>query len=133
MQILGLISDGLLLVATLGMAVWCWVLGRRLRKADTPDVALHEKIATLSTQVESLEASLASAASRSEERAEQLATASAQADDRIGQMDMLLASLEDLEEEASDRAFQTVAPTADVEQMPSFRAARIADFGRGGR
>jgi hypothetical protein len=135
MQILTFISDVLLVAATLGMALWCRVLSQRLKAFNDIDTGLGGTIAALSLQVDDLKASIASAAASAQgnDRARILSAATDKADDRIGRMEMLLASLEDLEEEASDRLLRDPVPPVDIEPMPSFRAARTIDFGRGGR
>ena len=135
MQILTFISDVLLVAATLGMALWCRILCQRLKAFNDIDTGLGGTIAALSLQVDDLKASIASAAASAQgnDRARILSAATDKADDRIGRMEMLLASLEDLEEEASDRLLRDPVPPVDIEPMPSFRAARTIDFGRGGR
>jgi uncharacterized protein (DUF1778 family) len=135
MQILTFISDVLLVAATLGMALWCRVLSQRLKAFNDIDTGLGGTIAALSLQVDDLKASIASAAASAQgnDRSRILSAATEKADDRIGRMEMLLASLEDLEEEASDRLLRDPVPPVDIEPMPSFRAARTIDFGRGGR
>jgi len=135
MQTLTFISDVLLVAATLGMALWCRVLSQRLKAFNDIDTGLGGTIAALSLQVDDLKASIASAAASAQgnDRSRILSAATEKADDRIGRMEMLLASLEDLEEEASDRLLRDPVPPVDIEPMPSFRAARTIDFGRGGR
>ncbi|MGC1262162.1 MAG: hypothetical protein WA873_16000 [Jannaschia helgolandensis] len=135
MQILTFISDVLLVAATLGMALWCRILCQRLKAFNDIDTGLGGTIAALSLQVDDLKASIASAAASAQgnDRSRILSAATEKADDRIGRMEMLLASLEDLEEEASDRLLRDPVPPVDIEPMPSFRAARTMDFGRGGR
>ncbi|MGB3689097.1 MAG: hypothetical protein WBA02_07340 [Jannaschia helgolandensis] len=137
MQIFTFISDVLLVAATLGMALWCRILSQRLKAFNDIDTGLGGTIAALSLQVDDLKASIASAAAsasaQGDDRARILSAATEKADDRIGRMEMLLASLEDLEEEASDRLLRDPVPPVGIEPMPSFRAARTVDFGRGGR
>lgn len=126
MQILGLISDVLLLAATCGMAIWCRMLSKRLRSFNDLDTGLGGTIATLTLQVDDLKASLAQATVQTIDRGASLDAATAQADDRIGRMEMLLASLDDLEAEAADRLLDT-QPHDHAEAVPSFRASRPSD------
>lgn len=126
MQILGFISDILLLGATCGMAVWCRMLGKRLRAFNDLDTGLGGAIATLTRQVDDLEASLGRATAQSQDRGTSLQAMNAQADDRIGRMEMLLASLDDMEAEAADRVLET-APPDRFDGIPSFRASRLAN------
>lgn len=135
MQILGLLSDLLLLGATAGIALWCRHLAKRLRAFDDVDTGLGGTIAALSKQVAALEASLAAsrdaATQEAQTRAAGIDEAVARADDRIGRMEMLLTSLETLEEEAADRLlhdpYGTAQPThahEPEEFEPGFRASR---------
>ncbi len=128
MQILGLFSDFLLLGATAGIALWCRVLARRLRAFDDADTGLGGTIAALSRQVAALEASLAAAAREAQTRAAALDAGVGRADDRIGRMEMLLTSLERLEEEAADRLLHDgrdgVPPYEPEALEPDFRASR---------
>lgn len=129
MQILGLISDLLLLAATLGMAVWCQVLTKRLKAFDSLDTGLGDTIESLSLQVDDLKASLAATTERTDDRDARLRAVNTAADDRIGRMEMLLASLEDLEADANSDARFREADRSDekksLEQGPTIR------FGRG--
>jgi len=130
MQILGLISDVLLLAATGGMAIWCRTLSKKLRAFNDLDTGLGGTIATLTLQVDDLKASLAAATVQSKDRGASLELVIAQADDRIGRMEMLLASLDDLEAEAADRLLDPT-PTDDVDCIPSFRAGRRSGRNQG--
>lgn len=140
---LGLVSDLLLVSATLGLAFWCRMLSRRLALADStagksaaPSVA-PEAVAALEHRLAQLDAAISAQASQTADRAARLDEANRQADDRIGRMEMLLASLEDLEEESADRLLGDDArrrdplPAMPEEQIPSFRAAR--NMASGGR
>lgn len=122
MQILGLISDILLLGATGGMAVWCIVLSRRQASANDLDSKLRETIAGLELRVEGLKAECAEATARTAQREISLNTLIVTADDRIGRLEILLASLDDLEAEAANR-LQSATPEPGS-PLPSFRASR---------
>lgn len=125
MQILGLISDVLLLAATGGMALWCRVLTKRLKAFNDLDTGLGGTIAALKLQADDLQASIAVATEHAHDRGAALDEATTRADDRIGRMEMLLTSLEDLEAEAADRLL--AEPTVDETVfVPNFRAARSA-------
>ncbi|SDY44799.1 hypothetical protein SAMN05444004_101466 [Jannaschia faecimaris] len=130
MQTLGFISDVLLLAATCGMALWCRTLARRLRAFNDLDAGHGGSIATLTLQVDDLKESITAATEQTDDRSALLKAANAQADDRIGRMEMLLASLEDLEDEAADRVLDNPIPErADV--LPSFKASRQVDASPG--
>ncbi len=91
----------------------------------------------LAGRLTAIEEAVAAAATRLTDHTTRLADANAQADDRIGRMEMLLASLEDLEEESADRLLQGSDPTRGssavepAERLPSFRAARQVTAGGG--
>lgn len=140
MQTLSLLSDLLLIGATLGLAAWCRLLSRRLRAADDAGAAPAAPsidagaVDALAAKLAALEGALAAASGRLSDHAARVAEANAQADDRIGRMEMLLASLEDLEEESADRLLQDAERSRDpapAEPLPSFRANRLAVAGGG--
>lgn len=124
MPFLTLISDLLLIFATIGLAVWCRLLTVRLRGFDDIDKGVEATIAALRLQVEDLTTSVAAAAADTADRAATITAANAQADDRIGRMEILLASLEDLEEKSADQLLRDAAPAEEIARLPSFRAAR---------
>ena len=141
---LSLLSDVLLIGATLGLAAWCRVLSLRLRAADEARPAGPERrppaepaaVAALEGRLAALEGAVAASLARLTDHAGRVGEANARADDRIGRMEMLLASLEDLEEESADRLLQegaarAPAPAEPPERLPSFRAARHAVAGSG--
>ena len=123
MQYLGLASDILLLAATLGMALWCRRLAARPTAVPVETGPAEAALAALAARIDALERAGAAAATGEDDRAARLAAETAAADDRIGRLEMLLASLEDIEEEAADRVFMAESPSADP-ALPSFRAAR---------
>lgn len=120
MQILGLISDVLLLAATCGMALWCRVLTKRLKAFNDLDTGLGGTIAALTQQVDDLQTSLGAATEHTRDRNVALEELNVRADDRIGRMEMLLTSLEDLEAETADRLLGD-PPVDDVGFVPNFR------------
>lgn len=133
MQILGLISDILLLAATCGMALWCRILTRRLKAFNDLDTGLGGTIAALTLQVDDLQKSIATATEHASDRGAALDDVNARADDRIGRMEMLLSSLEDLEAETADRLLAD-PPAEDSGFVPNFRPAhsgpRSVEFDR---
>jgi hypothetical protein len=93
-----LIADSLLLAATLGAAVYCYVLAARLRRFTTLESGMGGAIAVLSAQVDDMTRALERAqgvAGASEQRLEAL---SARADLLAGRLELLVASLHDLPE-----------------------------------
>lgn len=141
---LGLLSDLLLVSATLGLAFWCRILSQRLRPAHTaekeagPPSVTPDIVEGLKERLIQLDSAIAVSASQVADRVARMEEMNRQADDRIGRMEMLLASLEDLEEESADRLLQEEVQRRDTipamatmpeERLPSFRAARNAVSG----
>ena len=133
MQLLGLLSDVILIGATLGLAAWCRRLSGRLAAADEAprsDASEYEqRISELHDQVARLEARVAASTAGAADGAARVEAANGLADDRIGRMEMLLSSLEALEEESADRLIGNAGSPTDAEQAPSFRASRAAASG----
>lgn len=127
MQFLGLASDLLLLAATLGMALWCRALARRPKVPAAPAGVPDKELAKLREEIAELRTALddrPEAPPPDNAQEERLARSIEAADDRIGRMEMLLASLEDLEESAADTIMEAAADAPTAETLPSFRASR---------
>lgn len=93
-----LIADVLLLAATVGAAVYCYVLAARLRRFTTLESGMGGAIAVLSAQVDDMTRALEKAqgvASASETRLEELTQ---RADTLARQLELMVASLHDLPE-----------------------------------
>lgn len=115
-----LIADSLLLAATVGAAIYCYVLAARLRRFTTLETGMGGAIAVLSAQVDDMTKALQKAqgvASGSEQR---LAELTVRADVLAKRLELMVASLHDLPEPARSPA-----------TGPSFTAAAsVADPGR---
>ncbi|MEM7642816.1 MAG: hypothetical protein AAF366_09835 [Pseudomonadota bacterium] len=96
MTLIPLISDSLLLLATVALAAYCWRLAARLRAFNDVDSGLGGAIAALSLQVEELKATLARATAESDSAATSLDMATDRANDSIGRLEMLIAAAEDV-------------------------------------
>ncbi len=110
-----LIADSLLLAATVGAAIYCYVLAARLRRFTTLETGMGGAIAVLSAQVDDMTKALQKAqgvASGSEQR---LAELTARADVLAKRLELMVASLHDLPEPARPPA-----------PGPSFTAAAAA-------
>ncbi len=91
-----LIADVLLFAATVGAAVYCYVLAARLRRFTTLESGMGGAIAVLSAQVDDMTQALEKAqgvASASELRLQELTQ---RADGLARQLELLVASLHDL-------------------------------------
>ncbi len=100
---MNLISDVILFAATVGAAVYCYVLAARLRRFTTLESGMGGAIAVLSAQVDDMTRALEKAqgvASNSETRLEDL---TARADTLARQLELLVASLHDLPEAPPSR------------------------------
>ena len=106
------------------MAVWCRLLSRRLKAADGVERNYGTTIADLNRRLDDLKSSLASAVAEKDDRAERLRAETIRADDRIGRMELLLASLDDLEDRVADRFPADPGDDAEATVLPSFRASR---------
>ncbi len=141
MTVLSLLSDLMLIAAALALATWCWQLSRRLR-SQAPEGGqaageVSDAVATLRREVGELRAAIA-ATRRVEDRDNiRLVELNEAADDRIGRMEMLLSSLEDIENgdvgrsaESGAEGDQEVEALRHPEPLPRFRASRGTFGGR---
>ncbi|MCB6177933.1 hypothetical protein LHP98_07290 [Rhodobacter sp. Har01] len=115
-----LISDALLLAASVGAAVYCYVLASRLRKFTTLEDGMGGAIAVLSAQVDDMTKALEKAqgvAGSSEKRLEDL---TARADVMAKRLELLVASLHDLPEAgpAAPRRVEDPEPEPAPEEDP---------------
>ncbi|CTQ33246.1 hypothetical protein [Jannaschia rubra] len=133
MQIFSLLSDILLLSATLGMALWCHLLTRRLRGFDDAEKGPGAAIADLKVQVDALAERVAATTRATDAAAESLRAAIVAADDRTGRMEMLMISLGDLEDRGAERLAEAAMVDVAVGPIPGFRAARTGDAAGSGR
>ncbi|WP_395542531.1 hypothetical protein [Neotabrizicola sp. sgz301269] len=95
-----LIADSLLLAATIGAAIYCYVLAARLRRFTTLETGMGGAIAVLSAQVDDMTKALEKAqgvAGASERRLEDL---TARADVLAKRLELMVASLHDIPEPA---------------------------------
>jgi Domain of unknown function (DUF6468) len=91
-----LIADILMIAATLGAGIYCYVLATRLRKFTTLETGMGGAIAVLSAQVDDMTRALDKArgvASSSERNLEDLTT---KAEGLARRLELLMASLHDL-------------------------------------
>ena len=94
-----LIGDFLLLAASLGAALYCYILAKRLRRFTALETGMGGAIAVLSAQVDEMTQALQKAqriAGQSEERLEALTL---QAEQVVQRLEFLLASLHELPSE----------------------------------
>lgn len=128
MPFLGLISDVLLLAATLGMAFYCRLLSGRLRAFNDLDNGIGGTIAALSLQVDEMKASIEAVHIETDGHSDRLRAQIMAADDRIGRLEVLLAGLEDIEAEAAVR-IDNIEHDLEPIAIPAFRPSRPANEG----
>lgn len=93
------IADILLAAGALGAALYCIVLGRRLRRFTDLEKGVGGAVAVLSAQVDDLSRMLTRAQGGAGESATALAAASDRAEAAGRRLELLLASLHDLPDE----------------------------------
>lgn len=118
-----LIADSLLFAATVGAAIYCYVLAARLRRFTTLESGMGGAIAVLSAQVDDMTRALEKAqgvAGQSEQRLTELTN---RAEGLARQLELLVASLHDLPEPAG--APPPTGPAEDA-RRPRFIRRRMA-------
>ncbi len=125
-----LIADMLMTAATLGAAVYCFVLSSRLRRFTTLESGMGGAIAVLSAQVDDMTRVLDKArgfAGASEKRLEEL---TARAEALARRLELLMASLHDLPDPADPRAERDTREEARRPRFVRRRAVRdLEDVG----
>lgn len=117
-----LIADSLLLAATVGAAIYCYVLAARLRRFTTLESGMGGAIAVLSAQVDDMTRALEKAqgvAGASERRLEDL---TARADVLAKRLELMVAALHDLPDPPPRRA--ETEPPEDEEEHRRLRFVR---------
>ena len=87
------LADGLMIMATLGAAMYCFVLATRLKRLMALDDGIGASIATLSQQVDGLQKSLQTTKKVTGASAEGLRDMTARAEIAAGRLELLLAAL----------------------------------------
>lgn len=93
-------SDALMIAASLGAAVYCLILSRRLSRLTSFDKGIGGAIAVLSAQVDEMKGALAEAKSGSEGAGRHLQGLVQQARDISGELELMIAACHDFAEEA---------------------------------
>lgn len=90
------IANILMITGTLGVAFYCFVLGRRLRRLNSLETGVGGAIATLSKQVQDLQATLDTARQGARSDADRLEELVAKAASTTQQLELMVASLHDI-------------------------------------
>ena len=114
------LADGLLVVGSVTIAVYCFVLSRRLSALSDMDSGLGQAIGALSDQVGETRASLKDTCDQTEAMVKDLASLTARAEIAAGRLELLLATVHDgkpvAEVPARDRAdADDTSPSSEAE------------------
>lgn len=107
-----LIADILMIAATIGAAVYCFVLATRLRQFTTLETGMGGAIAVLSAQVDDMTRALEKARSVAASSEHNLAELSSRAEALARRLELLMASLHDL----PDPTASPPAPAPEAEE-----------------
>lgn len=111
-QILAHAADLLLVLASLGAAVFCLVLSRRLARLSSIDHGLGGAIAVLSAQVDDMNKALAGMKAGTENSAERLDALNREARQLTEELELMLSACHDLDHASKP-------PDANTEPSPS--------------
>lgn len=92
-----LFANLILAAGAIGAGLYCYVLSRRLRDFAKLDQGMGDAISQLSRQVDQLNASLRDAKSTAERANRTVSAQTARAEDAAHRLELLLASMHDLE------------------------------------
>ena len=90
-----LLADGLLILATLSLAIYCMVISRRLKALGRLDRGMGAAIAGLSHKVDEMKAAIATAQAQSGSAVAGMTQQTARAEQAAGRLELLLATLHD--------------------------------------
>lgn len=116
---MNLISDILLAAGAFGAAIYCYVLGARLKKFTTLETGMGGAIAVLSVQVDDMTKALEKARGAATGSAASLESLTARAEAVAARIELLLASMHDLPEPG-----QASQPQAEAEADRKLRFVR---------
>lgn len=109
-----LIADILLVAGALGAGIYCWVLGRRLRRFNDLEKGVGGAVAVLSAQVDDLRKTLAAAQDTAGDSAATLTALTERAEHISRQLELQMASLHDVPEPTAPRSPKPADASAGV-------------------
>lgn len=126
---MGLLTDGLLLAATMFAGIYCWVLARRVDALRDLDRGLGGAIVRLTRQIELARSTLDEARASARDSRQDLARLSGRAEAAAGQLRLLLAAVNDPGEPSAPRRRSETTPAAApaAKASPPPRSSRAAD------
>lgn len=110
-----LIADTLLAAGALGAAVYCIVLSRRLKRFNNLQNGMGGAVAVLSAQVDDMTKTLLKAQSAAGKSADQLGDLTQRAEAASRKLELMMASLHDLPDEASPPEQSAASPATATE------------------
>ncbi len=114
-----LIADTLLAAGALGAAIYCIVLSRRLKRFNNLQNGMGGAVAVLSAQVDDMTKTLLKAQSAAGKSADQLGDLTQRAEAASRKLELMMASLHDLPDEAP-------APKKNVTDPPAASEVEVA-------
>ncbi len=118
-----LIADILLVAGAVGAAIYCAVLGSRLKSFATLETGMGGAIAVLSAQVDDMTRALDQARGAATGSAGQLATLTTRAESVAARLELLMAAMHDLPD-APPAAQPERTPPIDEDRRPRFTRRR---------
>lgn len=120
------IADIFLAVGAFGAAIYCWVLGRRLKRFNDLEKGVGGAVAVLSAQVDDLTRTLSAAQSTAAKSSQDLTELTRRAEEMSRRLELQMASLHDIPQtpEAEPPETEEVLPDTEppkVKAGPMFR------------
>lgn len=106
-----LLADGLLILATISLTIYCVVISRRLKALSRLDRGMGAAISGLSHRVDETKATVAAAQHHSMEAIAEMTRQTARAEQAAGRLEMLLATLHDSRTGTSVPVAKPATPT----------------------
>lgn len=121
-----LIADILLLAATLGAAVYCYVLAGRLRRFTALETGMGGAIAVLSGQVDEMTRALEKAQQVAGQSGQRLAVLTSRAEDLSTRLELMVAAMHDIPAASpGGLALQPYAMARTPEDSEDLRRVRL--------
>lgn len=120
------IADILLAAGAIGAGIYCFVLGRRLNRFNDLEKGVGGAVAVLSAQVDDLTRTLNAARQTASVSAETLTDLTQRAEDMSRRLELQMASLHDIPDQASPAPPPTAAPPAPPAPKPAPTAPMFA-------
>ncbi|WP_176248867.1 MULTISPECIES: hypothetical protein [unclassified Sulfitobacter] len=121
---MALISDILLASGAMAAAIYCYILGQRLKHFNSLERGVGGAVAVLSSRVDDLTKALSSAQATAAGSAETLLELTEKAEQSSRRMELRMASLHDIplteEEDQTENAKTTAAPQEKPPSKPMF-------------